>query len=164
MLVAWIATLAAGRWRLVTPALWVAGFAILLLAGVGLDWLHAPRPHATALFYRLVNLEFVISVAVPFALFAGWYAFHPEITGRRYVPALGVLQFLFAFAGAALVFAYSPYPLGDMPGIRVVDVRAAASQVWLAGLGIYLAAGSLVFFVLGVAVARKRDEGRTELV
>ena len=35
VLVAWIATLVAGRWRMVTPALWVAGFAILLLAGVG---------------------------------------------------------------------------------------------------------------------------------
>jgi cytochrome c oxidase subunit I+III len=157
VLLAWIATLSAGRWRLVTPALWVAGFAILLPVGVVVDWssLSVP-PDATALFYRLVNMSFVVSVAAIFALSAGWYAFHPEITGRRPVPALGMLQFLFAFAGAALVLAYSPYPLGGMPAIQVVD-RAAASQAWLPLLGIYLAEASVVFFVLGLAFARKQQ-------
>jgi heme/copper-type cytochrome/quinol oxidase subunit 1 len=53
-----------------------------------------------------VHLHFVVSIAVVFALFAGWYAFFSEITGRRYLPVFGILQFVLAFAGIGFVFAY----------------------------------------------------------
>jgi heme/copper-type cytochrome/quinol oxidase subunit 1 len=168
LLVGWIGTLAVGHWRGITPVLWVAGFAILLLAGVGIYLLRSAAIDATALFYTLVHLHFVVSASVLFALFAAWYAFFPEITGfreitgRRYLPALGILQFLFAFAGAVLVFTYFAYhPLGlGETGTYVVDRNDLANRIQLMytyPLGIYLAVGSLLPFVLSFILARKQE-------
>jgi cytochrome c oxidase subunit I+III len=149
---AWIATIAAGRLRLATPALFVLGFLFIFTFGgltgvmaamVPFDW----QAHDT--YFVVAHLHYVLIGGMVFPLFAALYYWTPAFSSRALSERLGRWSFWLMFFGFNIAFL--PMHLLGLWGMprRVYTYPAEMGWAWLnlistAG-AFMLAAGILVF-------------------
>lgn len=104
---AWIATLAAGRPRLGTPGLFVCGFLVnfvlggltgVMLAIVPFDW----QAHDT--YFVVAHLHYVLIGGMVFPLFAAFYYWTPSLSRQALSERCGRWVFWLMFGGFNLAF------------------------------------------------------------
>lgn len=151
---AWIATIASGRLRLTTPALFVLGFLFIFTLGgltgvmvamVPFDW----QAHDT--YFIVAHLHYVLIGGMVFPLFAAFYYWAPAFSRRQLSETLGRWAFALMFIGVNLTFLpMHVLGLWGMPR-RVYTYAAetpwASINLFVTGGAFLLAAGVLVFIV-----------------
>ena len=104
---AWIATIASGRMRLATPALFVLGFLFIFTMGgltgvmvamVPFDW----QAHDT--YFVVAHLHYVLIGGMVFPLFAAFYYWAPAFSRRPLSEVLGRWAFGLMFVGVNVTF------------------------------------------------------------
>jgi len=104
---AWIATLAAGKLRLTTPALFVLGFLVIFTLGgltgvmvamVPFDW----QVHDT--YFVVAHFHYVLIGGMVFPLFAAFYYWAPAFSRRPLSERLGRWAFGLMFIGFNVTF------------------------------------------------------------
>jgi len=104
---AWIATIAAGKLRLDTPALFVLGFLFIFTLGgltgvmvamVPFDW----QAHDT--YFVVAHLHYVLIGGMVFPLFAAFYYWAPAFSSRALSERLGRWAFWLMFIGFNVAF------------------------------------------------------------
>jgi len=149
---AWIATFAAGRLRLATPALFVLGFLFIFTLGgltgvmvamVPFDW----QAHDT--YFIVAHLHYVLIGGMVFPLFAALYYWAPAFSSRALSERLGKWSFWLMFLGFNIAFL--PMHLLGLWGMPRRVYTYPAEMGWqtlnlVASAGAFLlAAGVLVF-------------------
>src|SRR5688572_23895083 len=115
---AWIATIASGRMRLATPALFVLGFLFIFTLGgltgvmvamVPFDW----QAHDT--YFVVAHLHYVLIGGMVFPLFAAFYYWAPAFSSRPLSERLGRWTFALMFIGFNI--AFFPMHLSGLMGM-----------------------------------------------
>jgi cytochrome c oxidase subunit I+III len=151
---AWIATMAAGRMQLATPALFVLGFLFIFTLGgltgvmvamVPFDW----QVHDT--YFVVAHLHYVLIGGMVFPLFAAVYYWVPALSQRALSETLGRWAFWLMFLGFNIAFL--PMHLLGLWGMPRRVYTYPAEMGWqtlnlVATVGAFtLAAGVAVFLV-----------------
>jgi cytochrome c oxidase subunit I+III len=149
---AWIATFAAGRLQLATPALFVLGFLFIFTLGgltgvmvamVPFDW----QAHDT--YFVVAHLHYVLVGGMVFPLFAALYYWAPAFSSRALSERLGRWAFWLMFLGFNIAFL--PMHVLGLWGMPRRVYTYPAEMGWqtlnlIATAGAFLlAAGILVF-------------------
>ena len=149
---AWIATIASGKLRLATPALFVLGFLFIFTLGgltgvmvamVPFDW----QVHDT--YFVVAHLHYVLIGGMVFPLFAALYYWAPALSSRALSETLGRWAFWLMFLGFNIAFL--PMHLLGLWGMPRRVYTYPAEMGWqtlnlIATAGAFtLAAGILVF-------------------
>ncbi len=148
---AWIATIASGRMRLATPALFVLGFLFIFTLGgltgvmvamVPFDW----QAHDT--YFVVAHLHYVLIGGMVFPLFAAFYYWAPAFSKRPLSETLGRWTFGLMFIGVNLTFL--PMHLLGLWGMPRRVYTYAAETPW-ASLNLIVTAGAFLL-AAGVVV------------
>jgi cytochrome c oxidase subunit I+III len=150
-LFAWIATLASGRIRWSTPALFTVGAMLIftvggltgvMLAFVPFDW----QAHDS--YFIVAHLHYVLMGGMVFPMFAAFYFWAPMVSRRQLSERLGKWVFGLMFAG--LHIAFFPMHLSGLLGMprRVYTYLPSES---LAALNLVSTVGAFLF-ATGVAL------------
>ncbi len=148
---AWIATIASGRMRLATPALFVLGFLFIFTLGgltgvmvamVPFDW----QAHDT--YFVVAHLHYVLIGGMVFPLFAAFYYWAPAFSKRPLSETLGRWTFGLMFIGVNLTFL--PMHLLGLWGMPRRVYTYAAETPW-ASLNLFVTAGAFML-AAGVVV------------
>ena len=149
---AWIATIASGKLRLATPALFILGFLFIFTLGgltgvmvamVPFDW----QVHDT--YFIVAHLHYVLIGGMVFPLFAALYYWAPALSSRALSETLGRWAFWLMFLGFNIAFL--PMHLLGLWGMPRRVYTYPAEMGWqtlnlVATAGAFtLAAGILVF-------------------
>ena len=149
---AWIATIASGKLRLATPALFILGFLFIFTLGgltgvmvamVPFDW----QVHDT--YFIVAHLHYVLIGGMVFPLFAALYYWVPALSSRALSETLGRWAFWLMFLGFNIAFL--PMHLLGLWGMPRRVYTYPAEMGWqtlnlIATAGAFtLAAGILVF-------------------
>ncbi len=98
----WIGTMWRGSITFETPMLWSLGFLVTFLFG-GLTGVILAAPkldfHVTDTYFVVAHFHYVVFGTVVFAMFAGFFFWWPQFTGRMLHERLGKIQFWMLFAG-----------------------------------------------------------------
>lgn len=158
----WIATMWGGSIRFTAPMIWAVGFVFLftvggvtgvVLANAGID----RELHNT--YYVIAHFHYVLSLGAVFGIFAGWYYWFPKMFGYIVPDWIGKLHFWLAFIGANVLFFPMHFlGLAGMPRHYVDYPDAYAGWHYVASIGSYIFAFSLLVFFYGVWVAYARKE------
>jgi cytochrome c oxidase subunit I+III len=104
---AWIATIAKGKMRLHTPALFILGFLFIftlggltgvMVATVPFDW----QAHDT--YFIVAHLHYVLIGGMVFPMFAAFYYWIPTVSSRPLSERLGKWSFWLMFIGVNVTF------------------------------------------------------------
>jgi cytochrome c oxidase subunit I+III len=151
---AWIATIASGRLRLATPALFILGFLFIFTLGgltgvmvamVPFDW----QAHDT--YFVVAHLHYVLVGGMVFPLFAAIYYWAPALSRCALSETLGRWSFWLMFLGFNIAFL--PMHLLGLWGMPRRVYTYPAEMGWhtlnlVATIGAFLlAAGIAVFLV-----------------
>jgi cytochrome c oxidase subunit I+III len=151
---AWIATIASGRLRLVTPSLFVLGFfAIFTLGGltgvmvamVPFDW----QAHDT--YFVVAHLHYVLIGGMVFPLFAAFYYWAPAFSRRPLSDRLGRWTFWLMFVGFNTAFLpMHVLGLWGMPRRVYTYPPEAPWQTlnFVATVGAFILAAGIVVFLI----------------
>ncbi|CAH1655421.1 Cytochrome c oxidase subunit 1 [Hyphomicrobiales bacterium] len=158
----WIATMWGGSIRFTAPMIWAIGFVFLftvggvtgvVLANAGID----RELHNT--YYVVAHFHYVLSLGAVFGIFASWYYWFPKMTGYICPDWIGKLHFWLAFIGANVLFFPMHFlGLAGMPRHYVDYPNAFAGWHYVASIGSYIFAFSLLVFFYGVFTAFARKE------
>ena len=160
-IVAWVATIWAGRpvWR--TPFLFVVGFLITFVVG-GITGVMVASPpfdsQAHDSYFVVAHPHYVLIGGVAFPIFAGVYYWLPKFTGRLLSDRLGKVNFWLLFIGVHVTFfpmhivglmgmtrrsytypaglGWEPYNLVSTAGVFVI----------VAGIGVFIANVAYSYF------------------
>ncbi|WP_374471658.1 cbb3-type cytochrome c oxidase subunit I [Phenylobacterium sp.] len=150
----WIVTLAGGRVRWTTPALFVVGSVIIFVMGgltgvmvamVPFDW----QAHDT--YFIVAHLHYVLIGGMVFPLFAAFYYWTPMVSRRALSERLGRWVFGLMFAGMHLAFL--PMHLTGLMGMPRRVYTYLPGRGWelpnlISTVGAFiLAAGVLLFLI-----------------
>jgi len=150
---AFLGTLAQGKPRLATPMLFVLGFLFIfvmggltgvMLASVPFNW----QAHDS--YFVVAHLHYVLIGGMVFPLFAGFYYWVPNFTGRMMSERIGRWVFWLMFIGFNTTFF-----LMHVTGLRGMPRRIATYPEgigWdrlnmLSSIGSYILAAGIVLFV-----------------
>ena len=151
---AWIATIASGRLRLMTPSLFVLGFLFIFTLGgltgvmvamVPFDW----QAHDT--YFVVAHLHYVLIGGMVFPLFAAFYYWAPAFSHRGLSERLGRWTFWLMFAGFNI--AFFPMHFSGLMGMPRRVYAYPAVMEWdvlnmISTIGAFLfAAGVAVFLI-----------------
>jgi len=148
---AWIATIASGRLRLATPALFVLGFLFIFTLGgltgvmvamVSFDW----QAHDT--YFVVAHLHYVLIGGMVFPLFAAFYYWAPAFSRQPLSETLGRWAFALMFIGVNLTFL--PMHLLGLWGMPRRVYTYSAEMPW-ATTNFFVTCGAFLL-ALGVAV------------
>jgi cytochrome c oxidase subunit I+III len=154
---AWIATLARGRIRLTTPALFILGFLFtfvlggltgVMLAVVPFDW----QAHDT--YFIVAHLHYVLIGGMVFPLFAAIYYWMPYTSRNALSERLGRWVFGLMFVGFNVTFF--PMHITGLAGMPRRVHTYAAGYGWetlnlVSTVGAFMIAGGVLLFVIDVA-------------
>jgi cytochrome c oxidase subunit I+III len=154
---AWIATFAAGRVQLKTPALFVLGFLFIFVLGgltgvmtavIPFDW----QVHDT--YFVVAHLHYVLIGGMVFPLFAGFYYWCPYISKNPLSERVGRWVFGLIFAGVNL--AFFPMHLTGLAGMPRRVYTYGADLGWDAlnltsTLGAFTIAAGVALFLFDFA-------------
>ena len=154
---AWIATLAKGRLRVATPALFVFGFLFtfvlggltgVMLAVIPFDW----QTHDT--YFVVAHLHYVLIGGMVFPLFAAFYYWMPYTSRRPLSERLGRWVFGLTFIG--LNVAFFPMHASGLLGMprRVYTYQAGLGWDTLnlvSTIGAFMIAAGVAVFLLDLA-------------
>ncbi|MEA1073075.1 cbb3-type cytochrome c oxidase subunit I [Sphingomonas sp. LY160] len=154
---AWIATLASGKIRWSTPALFVVGSIVIFTMGgltgvmvamVPFDW----QAHDS--YFIVAHLHYVLIGGMVFPLFAAFYYWIPMISRRALSERLGKWVFALMFGGMHIAFL--PMHLSGMMGMprRVFTYLPGSALDWLnmiSTIGSAILALGVLLFLFDVA-------------
>jgi cytochrome c oxidase subunit I+III len=154
---AWIATIAAGRVRLTTPALFVIGFLFIFTLGglTGVMVAMAPfdwQAHDT--YFVVAHLHYVLIGGMVFPLFAAFYYWVPVASKRALSERLGRWVFALMFVGVNVTF----FPM-HITGLIGMPRRVYTYPVGLgwdtlnlvSTLGAFMIAAGVALFLIDLA-------------
>ena len=148
---AWIATIAAGRLKLTTPALFIIGFLVIFTLGgltgvmvavAPFDW----QAHDT--YFIVAHLHYVLIGGMVFPLFAAFYYWAPVASKRALSERLGKWVFALMFIGVNI--AFFPMHIAGLIGMPR-RVYTYPVNMGLDGLNLVSTAGAFMI-AAGVAV------------
>lgn len=151
---AWIATLASGRIRLTTPALFVLGFLFTFVAGgltgvmvavIPFDW----QAHDS--YFVVAHLHYVLIGGMVFPLFAAFYYWMPYISRNALSERCGRWVFGLMFTGFHV--AFFPMHVTGLIGMPRRVHTYAAGYGWeglnlTSTIGAFLLAAGVLLFVI----------------
>ena len=160
----WIATLFYASHLKITPTLWVIGFMFcnIVIGSIFVFTFMAnplnSSPNLFDSYFYSLSLNPTIPLTAIFAVFAFWYAFFEEITGKIYSPMLANLHFGFAFTGIG--FKLSPlFTLGVIFLPSHLGEPKASPPNWylLASFADYIIFASVVLSLMAYILARGNE-------
>ncbi|UWI83141.1 cytochrome c oxidase subunit I [Wolbachia endosymbiont of Howardula sp.] len=150
----WIATMWGGAIELKTPMLFALGFIFMFVGGgiTGITLSHSGIDkvlHDT--YYVVAHFHYVMSLAVLFAAFAGFYYWISKMSGKQYSEPLGQIHFWLTFIGTNITFLPQHFlGLAGMP--RRIPDYPDAFILWnyISSIGAYISFISVIFFLFVV--------------
>jgi cytochrome c oxidase subunit I+III len=151
---AWIATIASGRMRLDTPALFVLGFLFIFTLGgltgvmvamVPFDW----QVHDT--YFVVAHFHYVLVGGMVFPLFAAFYYWTPAFSRRALSERLGKATFTLMFVGFNVTFF--PMHIAGLMGMPRRVYTYPEVMEWgvlnmISTVGAFLFAAGVVLFLV----------------
>ncbi|WP_291865539.1 cytochrome c oxidase subunit I [Bradyrhizobium sp.] len=151
---AWIATIASGRLRLLTPSLFVLGFLFIFTLGgltgvmvamVPFDW----QAHDT--YFVVAHFHYVLVGGMVFPLFAAFYYWTPAFSRRTLSERLGRWTFWLMFAGFNI--AFFPMHISGLMGMPRRVYTYPAVMGWdvlnmISTIGAFLFAAGIALFLI----------------
>jgi cytochrome c oxidase subunit I+III len=154
---AWIATIASGKLRLHTPALFLLGFLFIFTLGGLTGVMVALVPfdlqvHDT--YFVVAHLHYVLIGGMVFPLFAAFYYWIPVASKRALSERLGKWVFGLMFAGVNI--AFFPMHIVGLMGMPRRVYTYPAFMEWgglnmLSTVGAYLVAAGVLIFLFDLA-------------
>jgi cytochrome c oxidase subunit I+III len=163
---AWIATIASGRLRLHTPALFLLGFLFIFTLGGLTGVMVAMVPfdlQAHDTYFVVAHLHYVLIGGMVFPLFAALYYWIPMTSSRALSERVGKWVFGLTFAGVNI--AFFPMHISGLLGMprRVHTYRDYLGWDWLnmvSTIGAFTIAAGVALFLFDLARNfRTRIEG-----
>lgn len=155
----WLGTMWGGSITFETPMMFALGFIFLFVVGgvtgVVLANAAVDIPMQDT-YYVVAHFHYVMSLGAVFAIFAAFYYWLGKMSGRVYPEWMGKLHFWTFFIGANLTFFPQHFlGLSGMPR-RIPDYPDVyAGWNYVSSIGSYIAAGSVVIFLVMVYVTLK---------
>jgi cytochrome c oxidase subunit I+III len=154
---AWIATIASGKVRLTTPALFVLGFLFIFTLGgltgvmvgmVPFDW----QVHDT--YFVVAHFHYVLIGGMVFPLFAAFYYWTPQASSRPLSERVGRWVFGLMFVGVNVTFF--PMHITGLIGMprRVYTYPEGFGWDWLnmtSSIGAFMIAAGVALFLFDLA-------------
>jgi cytochrome c oxidase subunit I+III len=162
--VAWLATLVAGRAVLAPPLLFVLGFIFIFVVGGVTGVMFAAVPFDQAVhdsYFVVAHLHYVLVGSAVFPIFAAIYHWGPKITGHLLDARRGRWSFWLMFVGFNLAF-FPQHLLGlwGMPR-RVYtydDGLGWTGANLLSTVGAFVLAGGVLLTIVNWFTSRRRGE------
>ena len=150
----WLATMWGGALTFPTPMLFALGFIFLFVVGGVTGVILASGSmnqimHDT--YYVVAHFHYVLSIAVVFVVFAGWYYWIGKMSGRQYPEIIGKIHFWTLFVGVNLTFFPQHFlGLSGMPR-RIPDYPDVfIGWNMVSSLGAFISGLSTAVFLYGV--------------
>ncbi|MCV3769473.1 MAG: cbb3-type cytochrome c oxidase subunit I, partial [Wolbachia pipientis] len=147
----WIATMWGGAIELKTPMLFALGFIFMFIVG-GVTGIISSQGGVDRLlhdtYYIVAHFHYVMSLAVLFGVFAGFYYWIGKMSGRQYNEYLGKVHFWFTFISTNITFLPQHFlGLAGMPR-RIPDYPDAfIPWNYISSIGSYMSFISVVLFI-----------------
>ena len=161
----WLATMWGGSIRMTSPMLFAFGFIFMFLCGGVTGMILATASidrvvHDT--YYVVGHFHYVMSIAVLFAAFAGFYYWFPKMSGYMQSEKLAKLHFWLTFIGVNITFFPQHFlGLAGMP--RRIPDYPTQFTFWnkISSYGSYIsyAAALLFVYIIIEAFIKKRISG-----
>ena len=162
---AWIATMASGRVRLTTPALFIIGFLFIFTLGgltgvmvgmVPFDW----QAHDT--YFIVAHFHYVLIGGMVFPLFAAFYYWIPQASRTRLSERVGRWVFGLMFAGVNITFF--PMHITGLIGMPRRVYTYPAGFGWdalnfVSTLGAFIIAAGVALFIFDLLRRFRAGEG-----
>ncbi len=158
----WLTTMYAGRIKLRAPMLFALAFIVMFTMGgitgvyiniIALDL----NLHDT--YWVVGHFHFIVAAGTLVAMFASFYYYFPEITGKMYDEKMAKLHFWFWFGGNFITFvAFQVLGMEGMP--RRYYTYPEEFQLWhqIATIGAYLMGISIIFMAISIHRGLKSEK------
>ena len=153
----WLATMWGGSITVTSPMLFACGFIFMFLCGGVTGMVLASSAIDRAVhdtYYVVAHFHYVMSIAVLFGAFAGFYYWFPKMSGYMHSERLAKIHFWLTFIGVNITFMPQHFlGLAGMPR-RIPDYPTQFS-FWnkISSYGSYISFAAAIFFVITILYA-----------
>jgi cytochrome c oxidase subunit I len=163
---AWIATLAAGKVKLATPALFVLGFLFIFVLGGLTGVMVALVPfdaQAHDTYFIVAHLHYVLIGGMVFPLFAAFYYWFPFVSRKPLSERVGRWVFGLMFVGVNV--AFFPMHVTGLAGMPRRVYTYSAGLGWdtlnlVSTIGAFMIAAGVALFLFDLVRSFRFDIGR----